>query len=101
MLKLMGKKKISNFTLKNFVYLNLWEMLFKEFLNPHLGYPNRTILAILNLDVALMRSTKFQFSTTYGSKDFVCLFDLILYVLSTIFQLNRVGSSRDVFAINP
>ena len=26
-------------------------------------------------------------------EDFVCLFDLILYVPSTIFQLNRDGSS--------
>ena len=26
---------------------------------------------------------------------FVCLFDLILYIPSTIFQLNRVGSSWD------
>ena len=32
-------------------------------------------------------------SMCFCSKPFVCLFDLILYVPSTIFQLNRDGSS--------
>ena len=35
----------------------------------HLGYQNRTILAILNLNVATMPPTKFQLNPTYGSGD--------------------------------
>ena len=31
--------------------------------------------------------------TLYSAVSFVCLFDLILYIPSTIFQLNRDGSS--------
>ena len=34
-----------------------------------------------------------NFHPCYSVKKFVCLFDLILYVPSTIFQLNRDGSS--------
>ena len=33
----------------------------------HLGYPNRPILTILNLHVAIMPPTKFQLNPTYGS----------------------------------
>ena len=33
------------------------------------------------------------YTTSRYLDDFVCLFDLILYVPSTIFQLNRDGSS--------
>ena len=33
----------------------------------HLGYQNGTILAILNLHVATMPPTKFQFNPTYGT----------------------------------
>ena len=33
----------------------------------HLGYWNKTILAILNLHVATMPPTKFQLNPTYGS----------------------------------
>ena len=46
-------------------------MPFEEFQDDHhgdnLGYPNRTILAILNLHVATMPPTKFQLNPTYGS----------------------------------
>ena len=46
-------------------------MLFEEFQDgrhvSHLGYRNRTILAILNLNVATMPPTKFQLNPTYGS----------------------------------
>ena len=34
----------------------------------HLGYWNRTILAILNLHVAKMPPIKFQLNPTYGSE---------------------------------
>ena len=44
-------------------------MLFEEFQDGHLGYRNRTILAILNLHVATMPPTKFQLNPTYGSGD--------------------------------
>ena len=37
MLKLMGKKNIKNFTLKNLVYLNLWSSLFVK--GPVYGFP--------------------------------------------------------------
>ena len=48
----------------------VWEeTLFEEFLDRHLEYPNKTILAFLNLDVTLMLAAKFQFSPTYGSRD--------------------------------
>ena len=41
-------------------------MSFEEFQDgPHLGYRNGTILAILNLHVATMPPTKFQFNPTY------------------------------------
>ena len=33
----------------------------------HLGYRNGTILAILNLNVATMPTTKFQLNPSYGS----------------------------------
>ena len=47
----------------------VWEkMSFEEFQDgDHLGYRNETILAILNLHVATMPPTKFQFNPTYGS----------------------------------
>ena len=45
-------------------------MSFEEFQDghhaSHLGYRNRTILAILNLHVAIMPPTKFQLNATYG-----------------------------------
>ena len=47
-----------------------WEMSFEEFQDGHhgghLGYPNRTILAILNLCVALMPPIKFLLNPTHG-----------------------------------
>ena len=39
---------------------------FKIKMAAHLGYPDRTILAILNLYVALMPSIKFRLNMTYG-----------------------------------
>ena len=46
-------------------------MLFEEFQDGHhgvhLGYPNGTILAILNLHVATMPPIKFHFNLTYRS----------------------------------
>ena len=46
------------------------EMSFEEFQDGchggHLGYPNGTILAILNLYVARMPPIKFRLSLTYG-----------------------------------
>ena len=50
----------------------VWEeMPFEEYQDGHpgrhLGYGNRTILAILNLHVATMPPTKFQLNPTYGS----------------------------------
>ena len=33
----------------------------------HLGYRNGTILAIMNLHVAIMPPTRFQLNLTYGS----------------------------------
>ena len=49
----------------------LEEMSFEEFQDGchggHLGYQDETILAILNLHVATMPSTKFQLNRTYGS----------------------------------
>ena len=46
----------------------LEEMSFEEFQDGgHLGYPNGTTSAILNLHVATMLSTKFQLKPTYGS----------------------------------
>ena len=51
------------------------EMLFEEFQDgpnsSQLGYPNRTILAILNLYNAPMLPIKFQLNLTYGSGDVV------------------------------
>ena len=52
----------------------VWEeMSFEEFQDghhdSHLGYQNRTILAILNLNVGTMPPTKFQFNPTFGSGD--------------------------------
>ena len=47
------------------------ETSFEEFQNGrhggHLRYQNGTILAILNLHVAIMPPIKFQFNPTYGS----------------------------------
>ena len=46
-------------------------MLFEDFQDGrhggHLGYQNRTVLAILNLHAAPMPSTKFQLNLTYRS----------------------------------
>ena len=46
-------------------------MSFEEFQDgrpgSHLGYRNGTILAILNLHIATLPPTKFQFNPTYGS----------------------------------
>ena len=43
-------------------------MSFEDFQDgSHLGYWNRTILAILNLHVVPMPPTKFQSNLTYGS----------------------------------
>ena len=48
----------------------IWELSFKDFQDGchggHLGYPNGTILAILNLHVATMPPTEFQLYPTYG-----------------------------------
>ena len=45
----------------------VWEMSFEEFQDDlHLGYRNRTILAILNLYVALMPPIKFWLNQTFG-----------------------------------
>ena len=41
-------------------------MSFEEFQDGHLGYRNGTILAILNLYVALMPPIKFQLNLTNG-----------------------------------
>ena len=53
----------------------------------HLGlhYPDKSVI-MLDFDVWYTKN-----SNQY--KSFVCLFDLILYVPSTIFQLNKEGSS--------
>ena len=40
---------------------------FEDFQDGHLGYQNRTILAILNLHVATMPPTKFQLNLTLDS----------------------------------
>ena len=42
------------------------EMSFEEFQDSHLGYLNRTILAILNLCVTVISPIKFQLNLTYS-----------------------------------
>ena len=54
------------------IRLTVWEeMLFEDFQDDrhgcHLGYRNRTILAILNLHVATIPTIKFQLNPTHGS----------------------------------
>ena len=45
----------------------VWEMSSEDFQDGgHLGYPNRTILAILNLHVATMPPNRFLLNPTYG-----------------------------------
>ena len=45
----------------------VWKMSFEEFQDGgHLGYRNRTILAILNFYVASMSPIKFRLNLTYG-----------------------------------
>ena len=71
-----------------------------------LDYQNRRISGILNLHAwcsdafyqvsvpnALVKYKELKGNMHEGCKKFVCLFDSILYVRSTIFQLNRDGSS--------
>ena len=49
------------------IWLMVWEeILFEEFQGSHLGYWNRTILAIQNLYVAPMPPIKFRLNPTYG-----------------------------------
>ena len=47
----------------------VWEEMFEEFQDGgHLGYPNETILTILNLWVTVMLPIKFWLKPTHGLK---------------------------------
>ena len=53
------------------------------------------VFSVLHVQVRLVLNVIYYFSAVRETLNscFVCLFDLILYVPSTIFQLNRDGSS--------
>ena len=71
--------------MKNFVYLNL-----------SLKQVSFSVkISLLENGACLLNYFENRYESTFKAfrLEFVCLFDLILYIPSTIFQLNRDGSS--------